>query len=94
MHASTHTHTHTHTHIHTYTLPTQVLEAREQVEETDDATQLKQLLDDNRRRQAKQVATISAAFKSESLPEAIQNTMKLTYLVRLEQEIVKKMPFT
>lgn len=69
----------------------QVMEAREEVEETDDAGRLRALLETNRRAQAGLDARLAAAFHGNDLQGAAQLATKLTYLVRLEQEIVKKL---
>lgn len=69
----------------------QVMEAREEVEETDDPHRLKQMLDTNRTSQAGLDAQLAAAFKRNDLQAAAQLAHKLTYLVKLEQEIVNKL---
>lgn len=74
-------------------MPTaQVLEAREQVEETDDPAVLSEILSRNRRQQADVVSRLSAAFAADDTVQAASCTTQLTYLVRLEQELLKKLP--
>ncbi|KXZ55931.1 hypothetical protein GPECTOR_2g1482 [Gonium pectorale] len=69
-----------------------VLEAREQVEETDDPAQLSALLARNRAQQEGLVAGLSAAFRADDLRQAVGLTHQLQYLAKLEAEIVHKMP--
>ena len=75
----------THTH-------TQVLEAREEVEGTDDPAALAQLLAHNRRQQEGLVGRLSAAFRAGDMGAAVSLTHQLQYVAKLEQEIVKKLP--
>ncbi|GFH07090.1 putative Co-chaperone protein hscB like protein [Haematococcus lacustris] len=70
----------------------EVLEAREEVDSTEDSSQLRALLAGNRDKQARVVAQLSAAFKAAALKEAASLTTQLTYLVRLEEDIVAKLP--
>ena len=70
----------------------QVLEAREEVEETDDPKRLHALLSANRERQQALVAQLSRAFAGGDLRAAGGLTTQLTYLFKLEQEIVNKAP--
>ncbi|PNH09450.1 hypothetical protein TSOC_003934 [Tetrabaena socialis] len=69
-----------------------VLEAREEVEATDDPAVLSALLAANRQQQEGVVAELSAAFRSGDLAAAVGWTHKLQYVARLEQEIVRKLP--
>lgn len=69
-----------------------MLEAREEVEATEDPERLLEILAGNRKQQAAVVRDISAAFREGALHAAADATTKLTYLVRLEQEVVAKMP--
>ncbi len=72
----------------------QVLEAREEVESTDDAQVLQQLLARNRQQQEGLVRGLSEAFGAGEggLDRAVALVTQLQYLARLEQEIVKKLP--
>ncbi|KAG2445892.1 hypothetical protein HXX76_000496 [Chlamydomonas incerta] len=70
----------------------EVLEAREEVEGTDDPAALSQLLAHNRQQQAGLVGRLSAAFRSGDTGAAVSLTHQLQYVARLEQEIVKKLP--
>jgi molecular chaperone HscB len=70
----------------------QVLEAREEVEATDDPKRLKALLSANRGKQQALVAQLSQAFARGDLSAAAGLTTQLTYLAKLEHEIVDKVP--
>lgn len=72
----------------------QVLEAREEVESTDDVQRLQQLLARNRQQQEALVRGLSEAFRAGEgqLDRAVALVTQLQYLARLEQEIVKKLP--
>ncbi|KAG2451568.1 hypothetical protein HYH02_004166 [Chlamydomonas schloesseri] len=70
----------------------EVLEAREEVESTDDPVALSQLLARNRKQQEGLVARLSAAFRSGDMAAAVSLTHQLQYVAKLEQEIVKKLP--
>lgn len=69
-----------------------MLEAREEVEEADDPQRLHELLRTNRAKQAAVVAQLSAAFKRGDVGSAAGLTTQLTYLAKLEVEIVNKVP--
>jgi hypothetical protein len=69
----------------------QVMEAREEVEETDDPEVLQRLLKANRSQQAEVVKALGKAFESEP-QEAIHLTARLAYLARLESVILGKLP--
>lgn len=69
----------------------EVMEAREQVEESNDPATLQQLLYSNKERQQRLVKALSKAFKEDDIKEASSLTHQLTYLVRLEKEILKKL---
>lgn len=68
-----------------------MLEAREQVESTDDPQELKALLKENQERQAVTVRALSAAFREGTVEDAKKEVTQLTYLVRLQQEIMHKL---
>lgn len=72
----------------------EVLEAREEVESTDDVQRLQQLLARNRQQQEALVRGLSEAFRAGEgqLDRAVALVTQLQYLARLEQEIVKKLP--
>ncbi|GLC43808.1 hypothetical protein PLESTB_000910100 [Pleodorina starrii] len=70
----------------------EVLEAREEVEGTDDPATLSALLARNRQQQERLVAALSAAFRSGDTRGAVALTHQLQYVTKLEQEIVKKLP--
>jgi DnaJ-domain-containing protein 1 len=70
------------------------MEAREEVEETDDQHKLRQLLAGNVAEQAGLVRRLSDAFKRGALTEAVATTTHLTYLAKLEHEIRTKLPIT
>ena len=66
-------------------LAEQVLEAREEVDSTDDQERLADLLASNKQSQAQVIATLSEAFKADDIPVALAATTRMTYLVRLQQ---------
>ena len=68
------------------------MEAREEVEETDDPAKLSTLLARNRTQQAGLVAALSTAFRSGDMRAAVGLTNQLQYVAKLDQEIVKKLP--
>jgi len=68
-----------------------VLEAREEVEATDDPAALRGLLEANKRAQAEVVRRLSAAFAADDVPRAAALTTQLTYLARLEHSILEKL---
>ncbi|GLI59059.1 hypothetical protein VaNZ11_000889 [Volvox africanus] len=70
----------------------EVMEAREEVEDTDDPTALSALLVRNRQQQAGLVAELSAAFRADDMKAAVALTNQLQYVAKLEQEIIKKLP--
>jgi len=71
----------------------QVLEAREEVEATEDPAVLRRLLQQNRQQQARLVEELGEAFsRPTGTQDALSRTTELTYLVRLEQELVRKLP--
>ncbi len=70
----------------------QVMEAREEVDDTDDPGRLAQLLARNRAKQEGLVGRLSAAFKAGDMAAAVGLTHQLQYVAKLEQEIVKKLP--
>jgi hypothetical protein len=70
----------------------QVMEAREQVEETEDAGHLCAMLDDNRGSQARVVQHLAEAFRGGAFADAVRLTTHLTYLAKLEHEIKSKLP--
>ncbi|EFJ50682.1 hypothetical protein VOLCADRAFT_88456 [Volvox carteri f. nagariensis] len=72
--------------------PGEVMEAREEVENTDDPAALSALLGHNRKQQEKLVSALSAAFRADDMEAAVTLTNKLQYVAKLEQEIVKKLP--
>jgi hypothetical protein len=69
----------------------QVMEAREEVDETEDPQRLRQLLDANHKRQRALVADLSAAFRLGDDEAALDLTNQLTYLARIEQAILHKL---
>jgi hypothetical protein len=69
----------------------QVLEAREEVESTDDPARLKPLLAAAQAQEARAVGELSAAFKARDLGRAAALVAQLTYIVRLEEAITAKL---
>jgi DnaJ-domain-containing protein 1 len=67
------------------------MEAREEVDETDDQEQLIRILKANKEREAALVERLSQAFKKGDLDAAVDLTTRLTYWVRLEQSIQQKL---
>jgi molecular chaperone HscB len=68
------------------------MEAREEVDSTDDPAILSALLARNRQKQEDLVQALSAAFRSDDTRAAVALTNQLQYLAKLEHEIVKKLP--
>lgn len=68
----------------------QVMEAREEVESTNDPDKLHQLLTSNRTQQQALVVRLREAFKQADLQQAAELTTQLTYLDRLQQAILLK----
>lgn len=69
------------------------MEAREAVEEADDTATLTRLLTDNRAQQQQVIERLAKAFASSSgSSEAVDLTTRLTYLAKLEAEIISKLP--
>jgi DnaJ-domain-containing protein 1 len=68
------------------------MEAREQVEETEDVHELKAMLSRNSEQQQEIVAQISQALRSKAYADAVRYTTQLTYLAKLEHEIRMKLP--
>ncbi|GBF88744.1 iron-sulfur cluster co-chaperone mitochondrial [Raphidocelis subcapitata] len=69
----------------------EVMEAREQVEATDDPRELAPLLDSARARQSALEARLSEAFRARDTGAAAALVAQLTYYVRLEEAITAKM---
>lgn len=69
----------------------QVMEAREEVEETEDGEKLQQMAVANQRGQDGLVAQLGDAFRRQDLQQAGRLTQQLTYLVRIQQAIMKKL---
>ena len=67
------------------------MEAREEVEATDDVDVLRGILAGVRAREAALVAKLSAAFRGGDLPEAARLTAHLSYLSRLDQAVTHKL---
>ncbi|KAG2500829.1 hypothetical protein HYH03_001591 [Edaphochlamys debaryana] len=70
----------------------QVLEAREEVEDTSDPATLSALLARNRAQQEGLVGQLSAAFRDGDERRAVGLVTQLQYLAKLEAEIIKKLP--
>lgn len=68
------------------------MEAREEVESTTDAQDLMRILNSNRVSQQEVLAELSSAFAECRLSSAVSAVTKLTYLVRLEEEVVLRLP--
>eukprot|EP00877_Chromochloris_zofingiensis_P006294 jgi/Chrzof1/1918/Cz10g26080.t1 len=68
----------------------EVMEAREEVESTNDPDKLHQLLTSNRTQQQALVVRLREAFKQADLQQAAELTTQLTYLDRLQQAILLK----
>ncbi len=84
-----------------------MMEAREEVEETSDPQSLRPMLESNRSQQQTVIRLLTDVFpriqpdatwpkaqkaSSEAVDKAVELTVRLTYLRRLEEEIVEKMP--
>lgn len=69
----------------------QVMEAREQVEGTDDPAALRPLLASAQEHQRRIEGELSAAFKAGDTARAAGLVAALTYYVRLEEAIVAKL---
>jgi hypothetical protein len=67
------------------------MEAREQVEGTDDPAVLNRLLLGAQAQQRRLEAELAAAFEGKELQRAAGLVAQLTYFVRLEEAIVHKM---
>ena len=67
------------------------MEAREEVEETDDQEQLIRILKHNKVREAALIEQLSEAFRKGDVDAAVDLTTRLTYWVRLEQRIQQKL---
>ena len=67
------------------------MEAREQVERTDDAGELRQLLESAQTQQRRIEEELSAAFKERRHEAAAALVAQLTYFVRLEEAIAAKL---
>ncbi|MEW5298439.1 MAG: hypothetical protein WDW36_001563 [Sanguina aurantia] len=70
----------------------EVMDAREEVEATEDVRALRHILNGNRASQQVLLAELSRAFAQRQLTEVVTAVTKLTYLVRLEEEVVGKLP--
>jgi DnaJ-domain-containing protein 1 len=67
------------------------MEAREEVEGTDDPESLQRLSVANQRRQDALVQQIAGAFREGADQQAAALTQQLTYLVRIQQAIMHKL---
>jgi DnaJ-domain-containing protein 1 len=67
------------------------MEAREQIESTDDPAQLQALRASTQAQAARVVRELSVAFKSRELQRAAALVAQLTYIVRLEEAITAKL---
>ena len=70
----------------------QVMEAREQVEETDNQLELQAIHQTIASRYAQLINKLSSAFRSRDLEHAKQLTVQLRYISKLLEEINTKLP--
>eukprot|EP00955_Chlamydomonas_euryale_P053899 355645-Chlamydomonas_euryale.AAC.2 len=71
----------------------QVMEAREQVEETDDESELRLLLEANQLQQQQVIQRLGKVFAEPGAErQAAELAGRLAYLARLESEIVQRLP--
>ncbi len=68
------------------------MEAREQVESTEDVPELQQMLQANVQQQSGVVGRMSQAFGRAAYADVVPLATHLTYLAKLEHEIRAKLP--